>query len=160
MKTQKQKANSVAPDATARYYGSSYLDLHCLCRYLCLVCQAEGIKKTENHTICRVNPYFNPAHLTLFVPKKKKKKKKYDKSPGRSARITNRSPLQTPRGKRTKTKQAHIAQNVRKALRLAVSSPSEIIWMLKGRKKHKNKITQDNIKKNNISPRKRRTHLK
>ena len=32
--------------------------------------------------------------------------------------------------------------NVRKALRLALSSPSEVITMLKGLKKHKNKRTQ------------------
>ena len=41
-----------------------------------------------------------------------------------------------------KSQQAQIEQNVRKALRLALSSPSEVIAMLKGLKKHKNKMTQ------------------
>ena len=41
-----------------------------------------------------------------------------------------------------KTKQAQIEQNVRKALRLALSSPSEVIAMLKGLKKQ-NKTRQD-----------------
>ena len=40
-----------------------------------------------------------------------------------------------------KSKQAQ-RSNVRKALRLALSSPSEVIAMLKGLKKHKNKIGQ------------------
>ena len=41
-----------------------------------------------------------------------------------------------------KTKTSANRTNVRKALRLALSSPSEVIAMLKGLKKHKNDITQ------------------
>ena len=67
--------------------------------------------------------------------------KKGEKSPG-SATITNRSPSQTPRGRGNRQIQTSTNRtNVRKALRLALSSPSEVIAILKGLKKHKNKIT-------------------
>ena len=60
-----------------------------------------------------------------------------------SATITNRSPSQTLRGRGNRQIQKSTNRtNVRKALRLVLSSPSEVIAMLKGLKKHKNKMTQ------------------
>ena len=50
-----------------------------------------------------------------------------------------------------KSKQAQNRTNVRKALRLALSSPSEVIAILKGLKKHKDKMTHG--KPYNKSPR-------
>ena len=53
------------------------------------------------------------------------------KGPG-SATITSRSPSQTPRGRENRQNQTSANRtNVQKALRLAFSSPSEIIAMLK-----------------------------
>ena len=50
--------------------------------------------------------------------------------------ITSRSPSQTPRGRGNRQNQTSANRtNVRKALRLALSSPSEVIAMLKGLKK-------------------------
>ena len=49
-----------------------------------------------------------------------------------------RSPSQTPRRRQNQTRANQT--NVRKALRLAPSSQSEVIAMLKGLKKHKKKI--------------------
>ena len=61
-------------------------------------------------------------------------KKRLKKSPG-SATITNRSPSQTPRGRGNRQIQTSTNRtNVRKALRLALSSPSEVIAILKGLK--------------------------
>ena len=63
-----------------------------------------------------------------------------------SATITNRSPSQTPRGRGNRQIQTSTNQtNVRKALRLALSSPSEVIAMLKGLKntKKQNNTRQD-----------------
>ena len=58
--------------------------------------------------------------------------KKKEKSPGR-ATIINRSPSQTPRGRGNRQNQTIPNRtNVRKAPRLALSSPREIIAMLKG----------------------------
>ena len=60
------------------------------------------------------------------------KKKGKRKSPG-SATITNRSPSQTLRGRGNRQiKTSTNRTNVRKALRLALSSPSEVIAILKG----------------------------
>ena len=75
-------------------------------------------------------------------------KKRVQKSPG-SATITNRSPSQTSRGNRqfqTSTNRS----NVQKALRLALSYPSEVI--AKRTEKRKNKMAQG--KTYNKSPRK------
>ena len=56
-------------------------------------------------------------------------------NPG-SATITNRSPSQTSRGRGNRQIQTSTNRsNIRKALRLALSSPSEVIAMLKGLKK-------------------------
>ena len=63
-------------------------------------------------------------------------KKRYEKSPG-SATITNRSPSQTPRGRGNR--QIQTSTNVRKALILALSSPSEVIAILKGLKNTRTK---------------------
>ena len=65
--------------------------------------------------------------------------KKCKKSPG-SATITNRSPSHTPRGRgnwqiQTSTNRT----NAGKALRLAISSPSEVIAILKGLKNTRTK---------------------
>ena len=61
-----------------------------------------------------------------------KTKQGYEKSPG-NATITNRSPSQTQRGRGNKQNQTSAnLTNVRKAPRLALSSPSEVIAMLKG----------------------------
>ena len=66
--------------------------------------------------------------------------KKVRKSPG-SATITNRSPSQTPRGRGNRQNQTGANQtNVRKALRIALSSPSEVIAMLKGLKNTRTKL--------------------
>ena len=71
--------------------------------------------------------------------KQKKKKKRLEKSPG-SATITNRSPSQTPRGKENRQIQTSTnLTNVRKALRLALSSQSEVIAILKGPKNTRTK---------------------
>ena len=52
-----------------------------------------------------------------------------------SATITNRSPSQTPRGRENRQIQTSTNRtNVRKVLILALSSPSEVIAMLKGLK--------------------------
>ena len=65
--------------------------------------------------------------------------KMYEKSPG-SATITNRSPSQTPRGRGNRQIQTSTNRtNVRKALRLALSSPGEVIAMLKGLKNTRTK---------------------
>ena len=49
--------------------------------------------------------------------------------------MTNRSPSQTPRGRGNKQNQTSANRtNARKALRLALSSSSEVITMLKGPK--------------------------
>ena len=71
-------------------------------------------------------------------------KKRLEKSPG-SATITSRSPFQTPRGRGNKQNQTNTNQtNVRKALRLTLSSPSEVIAMLQGLKtQEQNNIRQD-----------------
>ena len=54
--------------------------------------------------------------------------------------ITNRSPFQTPRGKRNRQIQTSTNRiNVRKALRLALSFPSEVIAILKGLKNTRTK---------------------
>ena len=58
-------------------------------------------------------------------------KKGWEKSPG-SATITNRSPSQTLRGRENRQIQTSTNwTNVRKALGLALSSPSEVIAMIK-----------------------------
>ena len=78
-------------------------------------------------------------------------KKRKEKSPG-SATITNHSPSHTPRGRGNRQIQTSTNQtNVQKALRLALSSPSEVIAILKGLEKHKNKMTHG--KTYNKSPR-------
>ena len=65
--------------------------------------------------------------------------KKGKKSPG-SATITNRSPSQPPRGRGNRQIQTSTNRtNVRKALRLAISSPSEVIAILKGLKNTRTK---------------------
>ena len=67
-------------------------------------------------------------------------KKGKRKSPG-SATITSRSPSQTPRGRENRQNQTSTKRtNVQKALRLALSPPNEVFAMIKGLKKHKNKI--------------------
>ena len=59
---------------------------------------------------------------------------------------------QTSRGRGNRQIQTSTNRsNVRKALRLALSSPSEVIAMIKGLKKHKNKMAQG--KTYNKSPR-------
>ena len=64
---------------------------------------------------------------------------KKEKSQG-SATITNRSPSQTPRGRGNRQNQTSANRtNVRKALTLALSSPSEVIAMLKGLKNTRTK---------------------
>ena len=61
----------------------------------------------------------------------------------RSATITNHSSSQTPIGRGNRQNQTSANRtNVRKALRLALSSPSEVITMQKWTEQHKNKITQ------------------
>ena len=62
-------------------------------------------------------------------------------------------PSQTPRGRGNRqTKQEQIEQTYKKALKLPLSSPSEVIAMLKRtEKQHKNKINQG--KTSNKSPR-------
>ena len=65
--------------------------------------------------------------------------KKVRESPG-SATITNRIPSQTPRGRGNRQIQTSTNQtNVRKALGLALSSPSEVIAVLKGLKNTRTK---------------------
>ena len=60
-----------------------------------------------------------------------KKNKVREKS--RKCHNQNRSPSQTPRGRENRQIQTSTNQtNVRKALRLALSFPSEVIAMLKG----------------------------
>ena len=67
------------------------------------------------------------------------RKKRKEKSPG-CATITNRSPSQTPRGRGNRQIQTSTNRtNVRKALRLALSSPSEVIAILKGLKNTRTK---------------------
>ena len=69
-------------------------------------------------------------------------KKGKTKSPG-SATITKRSPSQTPRGRENKQNQTSANRtNVRKAQRLALSSQSEVIAMLKGLKTKQKKNTR------------------
>ena len=66
-------------------------------------------------------------------------KKRKEKSPG-SATITNRSPYKTPRGRESRQIQTSTNRtNVQKALRFALSSPSEVIAMLKGLKNTRTK---------------------
>ena len=78
----------------------------------------------------------NRVRLPLHYPKEGKR------CPG-SATITNRSPSQAPRGRGDRQIQTSTNRtNVRKALRLVLSSPSEVIAMLKRTEKHKNKMTQ------------------
>ena len=61
-------------------------------------------------------------------------KKRQEKSPG-SATITNLSPSQTPRGRGNRQTQTSTNRiNIRKAPRLALSSPSKVIAILKGLK--------------------------
>ena len=58
----------------------------------------------------------------------------------RKVTITNRSPSQTPRGRGNRQIQTSTNRtNVRKALRLALSSPSEVIAILKGLKNTRTK---------------------
>ena len=67
------------------------------------------------------------------------KKGKRKVSPG-SATVTNRSPSQSPRGRGNRQIQTSTNQtNVRKTLRLALSSPNEVIAMLKGLKNTRTK---------------------
>ena len=74
-------------------------------------------------------------------------KQRYEKSAG-SATITNRSPSQTLRGRWNRQIQTSTNHtSVRKALRLALSSPSEVIAMLKGLKKKKKKKKKKKNKK-------------
>ena len=81
-----------------------------------------------------VRPSSVHLSVTLFPPKKW-----LGKSPG-SATITNRSPSQTPRGRGNRQIQSSTNRtNVRKALTLALSSPSEVIAMLKGLKNTRTK---------------------
>ena len=76
--------------------------------------------------------------LKNIFPRGKKKKKK---SPG-SATITKRSPFQTPSGRGNRQIQTSTNRtNVRKALRLTLSSPSEVIAMLKRLKTQQNDTT-------------------
>ena len=59
---------------------------------------------------------------------------------GKSATITNRNPSQTPRGRGNRQIQTSANRtNLRKALRLALSSPSEVIAILKGLKNTRTK---------------------
>ena len=68
--------------------------------------------------------------LIWFVTQQKKVKEK--------SAVTSRSPSQTPRGRRNRQNQTSANRsNVRKALRLALSSPSEVIAMLTGLKNTK-----------------------
>ena len=64
------------------------------------------------------------------------REKKVRENPG-SATITNRSPSQTPRGRGNR--QIQTSTNILKALRLALSSPSEVIAILKGLKNTRTK---------------------
>ena len=68
------------------------------------------------------------AHTQINMNMEKKVKER----PG-SATITDRSPFKTPRGSGNRQIQTSTnSTNIRKALRLALSSPSEVIAMLKG----------------------------
>ena len=74
--------------------------------------------------------------VTLIINEKVLKislfKKGKEKSPG-SATITSRSLSQTPTGRGNRENQTSANRtNIRKALRLDLSSPSEVIAMLKG----------------------------
>ena len=77
---------------------------------------------------------FNAERKLLSHLAFKLKEKWYEKSPG-SGTIANRSPSQTPRGRGNRQNQTSANRtNVRKALRLALFSPSEAVAMLKGLK--------------------------
>ena len=82
-----------------------------------------------------------PKLLTRFpvsCPFSSVEKKVREKS--RSATITNRSPSQTPRGRGNRQIQTSTNRtNVRKALRLALSPPNEVIAILKGLKNTRTK---------------------
>ena len=81
--------------------------------------------------------YINLVSYRNVYKDKKKKKKRWRKG---SATITSRSPSQTKEEEETdKAKQAQIEQTYGKALRLALSFPSEEIAMLKGLKNTKAK---------------------
>ena len=75
----------------------------------------------------------------IYKQSKKNKKQRKEKSPG-SATITSRSASQTPRGRGNRQNQTSANRtNVRKALRLALSSPSDVIAMLRGLKNTRTK---------------------
>ena len=81
--------------------------------------------------------------------KKKSLKKKVRGQSSGSATITNRSPSQTPRGRGNRQIQTSTNRtNVRKALRLALSSPSEVIAILKGLKTQEQNDTWKDIQQN------------
>ena len=66
--------------------------------------------------------------------------KKKVRETSRGDPITNRSPSQTPRGRGNRQNQTSANRtNVRQALRLALSSPGEVIAMLKGLKNTRTK---------------------
>ena len=71
--------------------------------------------------------------------KKKKKKKGKRKVQGVPQSQAAALPRHQEVEETDKTKQAQIGKNVRKALRLALSSPSEVIVMLKGLKNTRTK---------------------
>ena len=84
--------------------------------------------------------------IELSIMLKLQKKKKVRESQG-SATITNRSPSQTPRGRGNRQNQTSAHRtNVRKAPRLALSSPSEVIAMQKGLKTQEQNNTRQDIK--------------
>ena len=87
--------------------------------------------------INRLLAIFNFLYPFIICTRKRKEKNRG------SATITNRSSSQTPRGRGIRQNQTSTNRtNVRKALRLALSSPNEVIAILKMIEKHKNKITQ------------------
>ena len=99
--------------------------------YLCFLYWAWNIVSSWSIRILRVK-----------YDRKGFNQKRKENSPG-SATITNRSPFQTPRGRGNRQIQTSTNRsNIPKALRLAPSFPSEVIAMLKGLKKHKNKMAQ------------------
>ena len=66
----------------------------------------------------------------------------------RECTITNRSPSQTPRGRGNRQIQTSTNRtNVRKALRLALSSPSEVLAMLEGPSRGTKESKDDKKKK-------------
>ena len=127
---------SHSPYQTPRERGKTKTNMHILNKRTKSTYTSSLFTKRGNRIIKKTEKYKNKKHKARQHKSPCRIKKV---SPG-SDTITNRSPSQTPRGRGNRQIQTSTNRvDVRKALRLALSSSSEVIAILKGLKNTRTK---------------------